>query len=370
MPTDLLSVTALPNLHAAVVHFPIALLPAAVAVDALSLVRPRTDWLRRAATLLYSLGMLGAAAAYLAGRQAIDSVAVPPDAQLLAAAHSDWGLRTLALFIVVALLHGFVALKGRSLAAALVRALRTATFLLALVGLWSLVQTADRGGALVYQHGVAVATAATARPAATPPPPPTKEPAEPSVQLHKGPEGSLTWTPGPAGGAALGTLLKDSSGEAPANIEVVGALPDSTGLTLNVSGRAMLLFEDSFGNVELKAVVDPSGFSGVVGLLHHVTSADEWAGFEVEPGREARLVSISAGARRVLDSSGIDQPSDVTLLEIGVSAAGKHLKGTVGGATVAHGHEAQGGDGRVGLLLDGSGTIRIERLRVTPLVTH
>ena len=57
---QLLSMTALPNLHPALVHFPIALLPMALLFEILGLTFRRQDWLERAAVSLYAAAALGA----------------------------------------------------------------------------------------------------------------------------------------------------------------------------------------------------------------------------------------------------------------------------------------------------------------------
>ncbi len=75
--------TALPNLHPALVHFPIALAVTALLVDGISKVLRKLGWLGPAAALLYVLAACGGIATYLSGRQAADSVG-----QLTAAAET------------------------------------------------------------------------------------------------------------------------------------------------------------------------------------------------------------------------------------------------------------------------------------------
>ena len=88
---SLIEATALPNLHPAVVHFPIACLPLAIGFDLAGLVAVKQRWLTPAATTLYLLGAAGAWLAVWAGKQAADSVVgVPPSAQLPMSTHSDW----------------------------------------------------------------------------------------------------------------------------------------------------------------------------------------------------------------------------------------------------------------------------------------
>jgi uncharacterized membrane protein len=128
-----------PNIHPLLVHFPLALLIAAGAVDIMSLAFRRNKPLRESATLLYVLGTMAAAAAYATGRAAAQAVWLPGMAQpvrffaivtvvrlvLLRPSRRDPGPTTIAAF----------ALAG-------------------LVGIGLLLETGDRGGRLVYQHGV------------------------------------------------------------------------------------------------------------------------------------------------------------------------------------------------------------------------
>ena len=63
-----------PNIHPLLVHFPLALLCAAIAIDLVGCACRCNKPLRQAATLLYALGTVGAIAAYLSGRAASQSI--------------------------------------------------------------------------------------------------------------------------------------------------------------------------------------------------------------------------------------------------------------------------------------------------------
>jgi uncharacterized membrane protein len=155
----LMSMTALPNLHPALVHFPVALLITALALDIALLVVPRQTWLDRAAALLYALGALGAVAAYLSGRQAAGSVrGLSGKAEAAMWDHGDWALFTMAAFVVIAALRVVVARRDRLTERIRLRPLRAIVLIAAALGQGLIFQTADRGGALVFDHSIAVSS--------------------------------------------------------------------------------------------------------------------------------------------------------------------------------------------------------------------
>jgi len=140
-----------PNIHPLVVHFPIALLYAAIAVDLVGCACWCNKPLRQAATLLYGLGAVGAIAAYLTGHAASQTVWLPGMAEPVLKEHWDWAWRTVWFFPIVTVVRLVLLRPGRREPAV---ALVVALALVGLVGIALLLETGDRGGRLVYQYRV------------------------------------------------------------------------------------------------------------------------------------------------------------------------------------------------------------------------
>ena len=140
-----------PNIHPLLVHFPLALLIAAAAVDIMSLTFRRNKPLRESATLLYVLGTMAAAATYVTGRAAAQAIWLPGMAEPVLGEHWDWALRTVWFFTIVTVLRlVFLRPSRRDPGPTIVAAFALA----GLMGIGLLIETGDRGGRLVYQHGV------------------------------------------------------------------------------------------------------------------------------------------------------------------------------------------------------------------------
>lgn len=156
---QLMSSTALPNLHPAFIHFPVALLITAVALDLVVVLFRRLTWLDRTAALLYALGAIGGLAAYFSGRSAADSMrGLSGPAQAAMWDHGDWALYTTAAFVVIAVLRGVVTWRESKSDRIRIGPLRAIVLIAALLGQGLVFETADRGGALVFRHSIAVTT--------------------------------------------------------------------------------------------------------------------------------------------------------------------------------------------------------------------
>ena len=141
------------TLHPLLVHFPIGLLAAAALFDLVSLVADPHAAARRLATGLYVAGAAALVAAYLTGRGDAPLVRIPGPAHALVDEHWTWALRATVFVGVCAVGRLGLELSGRLAA----RRYWLPVAAAGLAGLLLLFQTAERGGRLVYEHGVGVA---------------------------------------------------------------------------------------------------------------------------------------------------------------------------------------------------------------------
>jgi uncharacterized membrane protein len=360
----IVALTSLPNLHPAVVHFPIALLLAALAVDLLAVSLPRRAWMGNAAALLWVLGAAGAGAAFLTGRQAGDSLGVTsPAVEAALARHADVAQWTLVAAAATAILRLALAWAARAGSGLGLRAGRAGALGLGF-GVAVLVSlTADRGGTLVYRHGVAVAAAGERSPA---PAGVTTAPVQQREPLTRLAGGGLLWSP-----ASGDVLTSDGAVTVIAAAGVLTPEPASAdagaGLTLRVDGRAFMLLPGEFADVQVKAVLDLAGFQGTAGLVHHYRDERSYGAFEIK-GAASQLVDRRGEASKVLgEGRAAAGQMPATLV---VSGVGSHFKGFSGSEAVVHGHTAAPPAGRTGLLLDGRGVLRLLELRVEPASGH
>jgi uncharacterized membrane protein len=148
---------SLPNLHPALVHLPLALLPAAMLFDLLAVLQPTRVWLERGAALLYVLAALGAGAAFLAGERAADTIGPQPAAvHPILEEHAELARTALLSLVGLAVVRQALSWRDRDRPRLTATAWRLIVLLAACGTLLVLADVADHGGKLVYGHGVAV----------------------------------------------------------------------------------------------------------------------------------------------------------------------------------------------------------------------
>ena len=141
------------TLHPLLVHFPIGLIVSAAVLDVAALGAGPRSALRTTATGLYLAGAAALVAAYFTGRSDAALVRIPGPAHLVVDEHWTWALRTTVYLGVFALGRLGLALAGFQTG----RRRWLPVVAAGLVGVLLLFQTAERGGRLVYEHGVGVA---------------------------------------------------------------------------------------------------------------------------------------------------------------------------------------------------------------------
>jgi uncharacterized membrane protein len=141
----------LPNIHPVIVHFPISLFFLGVLLDFLFLISRKKE-LKNVAMTFLGLGAVFVIGAYFTGQSAADTVFIPADAQLAVNEHADWALRTIVLILIY--------VSGRFIADLKFPGPNIVVTVLAVVFgalcFFSLYETAEHGGQLVFRHGVGV----------------------------------------------------------------------------------------------------------------------------------------------------------------------------------------------------------------------
>jgi uncharacterized membrane protein len=374
-----------PNVHPLVVHFPIALLFAAVLVDAAALVvQRRFPGVRYAAVGLYALGAVAAVVTFLTGRAAADGLDLPTTAIAAVGEHADWALWTVWAFGFYGLVRLGTAFweKGGRLVVHL------PLFLLGAAGLVLVQQTAERGARLVYDLGVGVRAVETAEAdpfAEAQPDDPGGDHAgmtegemagvdgadAPTLQTTA--EGAWRWE---AEAGALPRGLRFLDGEpsdlaVEAPVEAASAEAGDDGVVLRPRHTVLFTAGEPVEGVEVQAELDLSGFTGRAALVHHVQDARNYDFLAVEKrasGGTVRQGRVRGGAVETFDEKTFDadafEGGPITLRSV---AYGTHFRGYLGGELAAHGHGDAATAGRSGLLLDGSGPLRLLRLEAVPV---
>ena len=345
-----------PNIHPIAVHFPIALLAVAVLVDLVRLAKREHANLNLTVQILYGLGTLGLIVAFLSGRQATETVEVASQTFSVLASHENWALATMIFFIAF---FGFrfaaywYQLDTR-------KPVSFASVVLGLIGLGLVTITGDRGGELVFGHGVGVTAIEKLQ----------RELDEKTDRLAElegaaGPQieedGSWTWRIIP--GAEF-RILEDVtwlSGN-PDAVQVQRNEEDNRhdlSLTLTDDQEIILVVEQIIGAVEGRIQMLSDNFHGQISLIHNVRSPDHYQYLRFNNARLEQGQKRS-GEDNFLGSANINNPQG--WIEVRVQASGGHFYGHLNGVQTVHTHASQMEAGYTGLKLKGRGTFRVRQI--------
>ena len=345
-----------PSLHPLIIHFPIALLLLALFFDVLFLIFRKHTWLNAAANALYVLGGISAVAAFFSGRQAADLAEIPASVHSALAEHADLGQYTAWFFGIYGLLRlvGWWQNWQEKVVVMLV------LLVIAAGGAVLLFETAEHGAELVYRHGIGVKAVETARKAEA-----ERVAVEKTLSeggIVQSPDGSWEWRPEHGAEIVLQQQFRWLAGEPAALRPETAHDPAETDvLTLHPqNSRALLVAGLPLEGVQMDVRVNLDDFRGTLMLVHHVQDAQNFDFVALADG-EMQLGRMVDGKASIEDRGAVNASGWIQIRAVG---HGGHFRGYVNEKLVTHGHAKDLPPGPAGLLIDGSGTVRLAKMTV------
>ncbi len=347
-----------PNIHPLIVHFPIAILFAAVLVDLLALILKRRGNLGNFATYLFAFGAVAAFITFLTGKKAGDSVDIPALANQTLNEHSDLALWTVLFFGIYALIRLILALRNVQVGAKI----SVPLFLIGAGGLYLLFETGEHGAELVFKYGVGVQAAQITEETESTEGP---EESEPVKGIEYSGNGSWQWEPGSGVEQVLAQQFRWLAGStADLNTRVVSDSTLGTVLTLTSQNQLILIVAgEQLSGIQADLTLNVDNFEGTVMLVHHVQDALNYDFVSLTPGG-MELGRVSDGKIQVMDKGDTDASGWLSLRAVG---EGRHFRGYINEKLVTHGHADELPPGSAGIAVQGTGTLLLDKISVQSL---
>jgi uncharacterized membrane protein len=348
------------NIHPLVVHFPVALLVVAAGLNLLTFFIPEKWWDEWKNTILYGLGAVAAIAAYYTGQSAADTVFLPSQAQSVLNNHADCAFWTVWYFGLYAAariaLHWYKMMDKFSL--------RILAFVIALPGVFLLFQTGDHGAKLVFGYGAGTgqlleqqsSANASAR---------TDSLLQSNSTFKVNDNGDWSWEIGPNGVSTLLSNFQWLEGS-PQNIQPLVVNNGDNYLLQLTSGSSPNFFttREAFLNVQVDYYLDLSDFDGEVELVNHALDAQNYDFVTLNSNGTAVQGRITEGESTTF---GEESYSASGMLFVRTVVNGTHFRAYINKEMAVHGHGDAPETGKVGLRLNGSGTVIIDSISLTQL---
>ncbi len=348
-----------PNLHPMIVHFPIAILLLAAALDLANFFMPEKWWDSFKTTLLYGIGTITAVITYYTGTLAADSVFISSEVQSILTRHADWAWWTswfFGVYLLLRILFHRLNLMRR-------RPLRIVAFVAVLPGLFLLYNTGDFGARMVFGHGVG--TGQLIKQDAKQQTGTESKAAESSSTFTLRENGDWTWPMGPRADETLLNRFQWLEGNAEAlQLEPV---KKEENYLLQLSGSSLTQFitgKNDYKNVQVDYHLDLSGFKGRIELVNHLHDTENYDFVSITSGGRIIQGRVADGEKTVFAE---EHRSLSGMLFVRTVVNGTHYRGYINRDMAVHGHGDAPRAGKVGLRLEGEGTILIDKIELTQL---
>ncbi|MDX1585456.1 MAG: DUF2231 domain-containing protein [Balneolaceae bacterium] len=349
-----------PNIHPIIVHFPIALIFMAVLMDIVNLILPDKWWDDLKSTILYGTGTVAALISYYTGTLAGDSVFLPSQAQSVLNSHADWAWWTIWFFsaylVLRLIFHRFNVFDRSNI--------RIITLLTVLPGLFMLYETGEHGAEMVFGYGVGTGQLIQEDQTRSQPNDSLNVENANSFTLEE--NGDWSWPIGPNALSALLENFQWLEGSAQSLNPAVAKKGESHILTFTGDSlNSFFTTENAYQNVQVDYYIDLSNFEGKVELVNHVEDVQNYDFLTLTSQGTIQQGRVSEGNRTVFAE---DTYSETGMLFVRVVANGTHFRGYINKEMAVHGHGDAPQAGRVGISIEGSGTLLIDQIELTQLM--
>jgi uncharacterized membrane protein len=343
-----------PNIHPIIVHFPLVLLIIAVLFDLVGLALTKFDWIKKSALLLYFLGTIAAAVAFITGNEASNIIDIPANAFSAVNEHADWAEITLWFFSIYTIIRLAVGLFFKSLKKVFV----VPIVLAGLLGIYFLYQTGDHGAQLVFGYGLGTGNL-------------TKQEKQQNDTAEKEQISDSTFTINEKGSWKLIAdngiikVLSEKFKWIEGSLEGLSPMyePAESVLMFHKTLESIFVYENKLKGVQVTAKINIDDFNGELELIHHFVNKNNYDFLGLKDG-EISLSRKSKGEIKIFEK---EKFTNKDWLEIKVVSEGTHFRGYINNKMIVHGHGSEPESGGVGIRINGNGSLYLSSVEVQSL---
>ena len=344
-----------PNIHPMIVHFPIALLIAAVLLDVLGLFLKRFNWLEKSAFVLYAIGTIMLIITFFTGRSASDGLDIPANVISSVNDHADWAEITMWFFIIYSIVRLSVGFWLKKLNKTIV----VPIVLIAFVGVYFLFRTAEFGAKLVFGYGLGTGNISRIEKTET-----KNEQKEEQVSdsiFTKSNGGS--WKLIAAQGTAF--VLKEKFKWVKGSADKLDPMydKDNSALMLHPVNEGFFVYDNKIKSVQISVKINLDDLNGQIELVHHFIDQNNYDFLRVGNGK----IILARKTNEQENIFGEDRYAKKGWIEVKVVSDGKHFRGYVDNKIIVHGHDDEPKPGSVGLRITGKGSVSIKEIMAESL---